>query len=40
MTTKMISRLAYREFYNKSESIDVLIKQIHLDSALEFIVLI
>ena len=36
----MISRLGYNEFYKNSESIDVLVKQIHLDSALEFLVLI
>lgn len=36
----MISRLGYKEFYSKNESIDFLIKNIHLDTALEFLVLI
>lgn len=40
MKTKMISRLGYNEFYKNSESIDVLVNQIHIDSALEFLVLI
>ena len=40
MKTKLISRLGYKEFYKKSESMDVLVKQIHLESALEFLVLI
>lgn len=40
MKTKLISRLGYKEFYKNSESIDVLVKQIHLESALEFLVLI
>jgi hypothetical protein len=40
MKTKMFSRLGYKEFYINSESIDVLLNHIHLDSALEFLVLI
>lgn len=40
MKTKMISRLGYSEFYIKSESINELIKNIHLDTALEFLVLL
>ena len=40
MKTKLISRLGYKEFYKNSESMDVLVKQIHLESALEFLVLI
>ena len=40
MKTKMISRLGYSEIYTKSESIDELIKNIHLDTALEFLVLL
>ena len=40
MKTKMISRLGYSEFYIKSESINELIKNINLDTALEFLVLL
>ena len=40
MKTKLISRLGYKEFYKNSESMDVLVKQIHLENAIEFLVLI
>ena len=40
MKTKLISRLGYKEFYNNSDSIEKLLKHIHLDTALEFLVLI
>lgn len=40
MKTKLISRLGFKDFYNNSEALEKLLQHIHLDSAIEFLVLI